>query len=219
MRQPFDLYLLTNGYDASTKSRVEAALNESARAAVANVRIAIQLRARHLSTTNLLSAAAELRRITRTANVPLIINDRIDVALAVDADGAQLTSQSLFAAAVRRFVPRDFLLGVSIHRPSDTNLPVHIGANFFVFAPVFDPLSKPRAQTAQGIAALRETVLSAPIPVFALGGVDAGTAGACLAAGAHIASLGSVLGQAKPEFGLRALVQCLVEHRQASSNR
>lgn len=208
----FDLYLITAGFDSSTVARVESVLHWASTYRK-QLQIAVQLRARNLPGAELFQAASQLRRLTRDTEVALFVNDRIDVALAVDADGAQLPAAGLPSAVARRLVPAHFLLGASAHTPTDAARAAQAGADFVVFAPIFDPLSKPRQRPAHGLSVLRQVVDSVQIPVFALGGISASNVADCMATGARIASLGLVLGQIDPQPGLERLFAAMIAGR------
>jgi thiamine-phosphate pyrophosphorylase len=160
----------------------------------------IQLREKDLTTRELEQLARqaahvmqELRTENRELRTRLLINSRTDVALAAGADGVHLRSDDIPAFKARNVwtqalarssepVARSPLIGVSCHTPADTFRAQAQGADFAVFAPVFEKKDRPGAQPT-GLAALREAC-QAKIPVFALGGVSLDNAGSCLQAGA-----------------------------------
>jgi thiamine-phosphate pyrophosphorylase len=182
---------------------LRALLNKIAEAARAGVDY-IQLREKDLRTRELEQLACEAVNLVRgiRAENPelklcLLINSRTDVALAVGADGVHLRSDDLSVSDVRLVVERTdrsrqiagaatgttrFLVGVSCHGAADVARAESDGADFVVFAPVFEKRHATEA-VPQGLAALREAC-RASIPVLALGGVTLENASACLEAGA-----------------------------------
>ena len=119
----------------------------------------------------------------------ILVNDRLDVALAVSAAGVHLGEQSLPVAAVQRWrkagpAPTGFLLGASCHSLEAAVEADRAGADYIFFGPVFATPSKAAFGPPQGLDPLAEVCQSVRIPVLAIGGVTLETAAACLAAGA-----------------------------------
>jgi thiamine-phosphate pyrophosphorylase len=144
----------------------------------------IQIREKDLATrplVELVQAAVECARGTETR---VVVNDRLDVALAVAASGVHLGTQSLPALAVRRCVPVDFLVGVSCHSLAEALAAESAGADYIVFGPVFATPSKLRYGPPQGLSKLQDVAADVKIPVLALGGIAVNRAKPCLAVGA-----------------------------------
>jgi thiamine-phosphate pyrophosphorylase len=133
----------------------------------------------------------------------LIVNDRVDVALASGADGAHLPSRGLDVKNVRRVVPKGFVVGVSTHSLAEARMAERGGADYVVFGPVF---ASPGKSAPVGVPALAEVVKALAIPVFALGGVGVDNAGECQAAGARLACISAVFKSADPAATVRALL-------------
>ena len=132
---------------------------------------------------NQLSTAAA--GITSGSATQLLINDRADIAAAAGADGVHLTSLSLPPDIVRRTFGADFLIGVSTHSLEEAAAAGRSGADFIVFGPVFDTLSKRQYGEPLGLAELRKVTSElAPFPVLALGGVTTNNVADCIDAGA-----------------------------------
>lgn len=125
----------------------------------------------------------EAGRLVTEATVPVIVNSRVDVALAVGAAGAHLPEADLPVAAARRLLGDARLLGRSVHSAEAAVEAEIQGADYVVFGPVFASASH-RVQPPAGLAALREVARRVAIPVLAIGGIDAARAAACLEAGA-----------------------------------
>jgi thiamine-phosphate pyrophosphorylase len=187
----FRLLLITDGWDAETPARVQAALAGAPEAAV-------QLRAKHLQGRALLEAAETLRPLAPL----LLINDRVDVALAAGADGVHLPSRGLDVKNVRPVVPKGFLIGVSTHSLAEARMAQRGGADYVVFGPVF---ASPGKGAPVGTTSLAEVVQTLSIPVFALGGVTAENAGECVKAGARAACIGAVFKTPDPRSAAQAL--------------
>ena len=166
---------------------------------------AVQLRERDLATRELLALAVELRALTRAAGAALLINDRIDVALACEADGVHLPGRS-FAVAEARALLGDRLIGVSTHAAGEVAAAHAAGADFAVFGPLYDTPSKRAYGPPLGLDGLRAARAAAPLPLFAIGGIDAARAADARAAGADgVAVIRAVLAAADPRAAAASL--------------
>ncbi len=186
------VYLITDRHaigDRELSAVVAAALQGAGPAAS---QVAVQLREKDLSARALVELARELRAVTTAVGAALFINDRVDVALAVDADGVHLPTSGLSAGQVRRLAP-NLCVAVSTHDVSEVESAAQFGADFVVFGPVFDTPSKRAYGPAKGIQAL-ERACCCPIPVIALGGIDNSNAESCIRMGAYgIATIRTVI--------------------------
>ncbi len=145
--------------------------------------LAVQLREKDLTGRPLLDLARRLRAVTATAGVRLFINDRVDVALAVGADGLHLPRGGLTVDDVVTIAPA-LQIALSTHSVTEVARAASDGrVSFVVFGPVFDTPSKRRFGAALGIDALRAACANA-IPVLAIGGVNASKIAPCRTAGA-----------------------------------
>jgi thiamine-phosphate pyrophosphorylase len=168
---------------------------------------AVQLRDKDLAGRPLFTLAERLRAATRRTGAMLFVNDRVDVAIAVGADGVQLGAASLPVAVARRLMPASCPIGQSTHGLDETCATV---ADFVVFGPVFATPSKQAYGAPQGIAALGRVVGDARVPVLAIGGIDAANAASVRAAGAHgIAVIRAILGASDPASATRTLLAVL----------
>jgi thiamine-phosphate pyrophosphorylase len=154
-------------------------LEVAARAASEGVEM-IQIRAKELSARDLSNLVSEVSRVAQHSRI--LVNTRTDVALACGADGVHLPAGSMSPETLRRIVPAGFLIGVSCHGIDELRAAEREGADFAVYGPVFPSLTKPLAPI--GIPAFREAAASVGLPVYALGGVTAANASACIEAGA-----------------------------------
>lgn len=131
--------------------------------------------------------AKALFALTRQAmgsGVKVIVNSRLDVALAVGAAGVHLPADSPPPSRLRPVVGAGMLIGVSCHSIGDVERAEAEGADYALLSPVFDSPSKPGYGPALGLEILAQACSRVRIPVLALGGVDESTAGGCMAAGA-----------------------------------
>lgn len=141
----------------------------------------IQLRAKHLDARELLRRARWLRQ-----HFPgqLLINDRFDIALAAGAHGVHLPANRLAPHVWRQRFGAALTIGVSCHSLADVQQAADEGADYVYLSPIFPSPSKPGYGPPLGLDVLAEAARRSPIPVLALGGVNAGNIAACLAAGA-----------------------------------
>lgn len=200
-RPGFRLYLISDG-EGDQPERIECALG-----AVPRGSTAIQLRAPALPGRELHGRALALRALTSRLGAALFVNDRLDVALAVGADGAQLPVRGLPSAAARRVAP-DLLLSASTHSLYEARAAIAGGADLVTFGPIWPTASHPDAAPL-GEEALATAVRALAVPVFALGGVDADTAPTVAATGAGAACLRAVLDAADPAAAAHAIAAAL----------
>jgi thiamine-phosphate pyrophosphorylase len=160
----FDLLLITDG----TRPReIVGAVQDALRGATPG-RVAVQLRAKQSGSAELLELARALRMPTRERGALLLINDRVDIAKLVDADGVQLPERGLPVAEARRLLGTSALIGVSCHGTEGLALALASGASFATLSPVFATAGKGEPLGVARFAALSGEI---PLPIYALGGI------------------------------------------------
>ena len=161
---------------------------------------AVQLREKDLSARELYRLAVALRERTGRRGARLLVNDRLDVALAAGADGVHLGGGSLPVEEARRILGPHRVIGVSTHQVGEIGAAAAAGADFVTFGPVYPTPFKARYGEPPGVQGLRRACSGARLPVFALGGVRADRVGEIMAAGASgVALISAVLGEEDPE--------------------
>ncbi len=188
MSVDFKLYLITD------RKQTKLPLPEAVRLALQGGVRAIQLREKGLQVRELLALAFEIRTITREFGAKLFINDRVDVAVAIDADGVHLGHESMPVSAVRKIVGRDMMIGVSTHTVYEARDAEAGGADFITFGPIFETPSKKTYGLPVGSEALKTVKTHIRIPVFGLGGIRTGNLSEVLQAGADgVAMISAIL--------------------------
>ena len=154
----------------------------------------VQLREKDLSTRDLYSLAKEIREITKRKGVNLIINDRVDIAIAVDADGVHLGWQSLEIGIVRRMIGQDKLIGFSAHSLKEAERAENSGADYVTISPIFDTVNKDYFIKPLGVDEIGKIKEQINIPVIALGGINENNVNEVLKNGADgIAVISAIL--------------------------
>jgi len=155
--------------------------------------------------------ARALRALTAAAGAALLINDRVDVALACDADGVHLPAHGLAVADARALLGRDRLIGVSTHAPDEVAAATAAGADFAVFGPLFDTPAKRPYGAPLGLDALAAARAAAPsLPLLAIGGIDATRVAAVHQHGADgVAVIRAILAAPDPRAATRALLRSI----------
>jgi thiamine-phosphate pyrophosphorylase len=149
----------------------------------------LQLRVKDLPAREFLTIAREVRATCRRFGCQLIINDRIDIALAVDADGVHVGQEDLPLAAARKVIGPRKIIGVSTHDPEQAIIAERGGADYIGFGPLFGTTTKATGYTARGLDQLREIRQRVSLPLVAIGGVTSERAPSALTAGADAVAM------------------------------
>ena len=215
----FCLYLVTDRQQTAGRPLTEIIAaaarggpQQTERASASAVSLAVQLREKDLSARELHELGARLQEVLAPHRVPLLINDRIDVALALDAAGVHLAGHSLPTRFARRVLGSDKLLGVSTHSLAAARQAAEEGADFVVFGPVFATPSKLAYGSPQGLSQLAAVVRDVPIPVLGIGGITPANLPQVRQTGAHgVAMIRAVLAAPDPCAATQELCRLLAE--------
>lgn len=164
----------------------------------------LQLRMKDASAALMLAVLDEVR-LHRPPGTLLIVNDRLDVALAGGADGVHLGQDDLPLAAARRLCPPGFLIGVSTHNEAQAAAALAQGADYIGFGPIFATGSKRNPDPVVGVERLRAVCASTRTPVVAIGGISLERVPELVAAGARAVAIIAAVNQA-PDIRAAALV-------------
>jgi thiamine-phosphate pyrophosphorylase len=202
------VYLITDRHQTGDRPLVDV-VDQALAAGVG----AVQLREKDLGGAELLELARLMRMKTHQHGALLLINDRIDIAMAADADGVHLGKAGIPIAVARRLLGPTPLIGYSTHSLGEAVRAESDGADFVTFGPVFDTPSKAAYGSPVGIAALAEAVERLSIPVYALGGIKAETIPAAMTARpAGIALISAIIAAPDPKIAALDLLQKIKAH-------
>ena len=183
------LYVITDESVSRGRSHIEIA-----EAAIRGGADVIQLRDKTASGGKVYQVALALRKLTREARVPLIVNDRLDIALAADADGVHLGQKDLPAAVARNIMGPGRILGVSADTPEEALLAEKDGADYLGVGPVFEA-RETKADAGEPLGLERIVLIRkhCRLPIVAIGGIGAQNARQVREAGADSAAVISAI--------------------------
>jgi len=201
----FDFYLVTDR--SQTQGRdltwvLERSLEGGVRA--------VQLREKNLDGKELFLLAERVRKLTQSYAARLFLNDRIDVALAVDADGVQIGQASLPIATARALLGPRRMIGVSTHALEEALEAERNGADFVLFGPIYFTPSKAAYGAPQGLTALKKIVAKISLPVYAIGGIKPENLTATRQLGVRgVALISAVMGAEDPKGATEKILRLL----------
>lgn len=208
------LHVLTDTVLQSRFSHVELS-----RMAVAGGADTIQFRQKSGPTREMIRIAGELKRLCTDAGVTFIVNDRVDVAIAADADGVHLGQDDFPIPLARKLLGEDRIIGGSAVNLEEAQKCLKEGADYIGFWPVYPTSSKEYLIPVAGVDLLHKATKTIPLPIIAIGGIDAENTPEVMRAGAHgIAVISAVCCQRDPEQATRDLYRALYAGIQNGQN-
>jgi thiamine-phosphate pyrophosphorylase len=182
------------------------ALSEIVAEAIAGGVTLVQLREKQASTREFLEVATRLRRLTRQTATTLLINDRVDIALAVDADGVHVGQDDLPAELARELLGPERILGVTAGTVELVRAAQRAGADYVGCNAVFATPTKSDTGAPLGLDGLRRLVAGSPLPVIAIGGINADNVAEVAATGASgIAVVSAIVAAEDPRTAAKRL--------------
>lgn len=167
----------------------------------------VQYRQKTGHTRDMIETARAMREFCSRSGVPLVVNDRVDVALAAEADGVHLGQDDFPVSLARSLLGAGRIIGVSAGSLDEARRGIADGADYVGFGPVFPTGSKSDAGEAQGLEKLADFARALQAPVIAIGGIGAGNAADVARSGAHgVAVISAVCCKADPETATRDLI-------------
>jgi len=201
----YSLYLVTDRGLALGRATINVV-----RAAIAGGVTCVQLREKHADTRAFIEEARALKEllVALEANIPLLINDRLDVALAIGADGVHLGQSDMPLADARRLLGDTMLIGISAESLEDAVRAEAEGADYIGISPVFTTSTKADLAPPLGLEGIRRIRAAVSLPLVAIGGIHQDNAGAVIRAGADgVAVVSAIVSAACPRSAATALKQ------------
>jgi thiamine-phosphate pyrophosphorylase len=196
------LHLVTDRRLASPR-----AIEDVVAAAVRGGATVVQLREKECPTREFVELARRLKAILSPLGVPLIVNDRADVALAASADGVHVGQSDMDCGDVRRLLGPRAIIGLSVETMEQAERAAGLPVDYLGVGPIFATSTKPDAATAWGIERLAELRRRTRQVLVAIGGINAGNAGRVIEAGADgIAVVSAICAAGDPEAAARQLL-------------
>ncbi|MCK9440668.1 MAG: thiamine phosphate synthase [Methanothrix sp.] len=173
------------GYYFITDSKLSRAgnLSDVLQAVACGVEV-VQYRNKNAETRQMYEEAVRLREICRDFGSIFLINDRVDIALAAEADGVHLGQSDMPCLAARKLLGREKIIGVTVHNLAEALEAESIGADYLGVSPIFQTATKPDAGKPAGIRLIEEIQARVDIPLIAIGGINHCNAGEVVRAGA-----------------------------------
>lgn len=197
----YSLYLVTDrllSRGRSTREIVEAA--------VAGGVTCVQLREKKCGTREFINEARTIRSLLKEKNIPLIINDRIDVALAIEADGVHLGQQDMPIDMARKISAGSLLIGISAESIDDAARAEQDGADYIGISPVFSTATKTDTGPPLGLAGVKAIRKLVDIPLVGIGGINNQNGSSVIAAGADgIAVVSAIVSASDPTAAAQQL--------------
>lgn len=185
---------------------------EAARAIIKGGAKVLQFRDKRRSKGELLPVADRLRTICREAEVLFIINDYLDLTLAVDADGLHIGQEDLPLSVARKNLPIDKIIGCSIKTVAQAQKAEAEGADYLAVGAIFPSPTKPESEVV-GLETLRQIKQAVSLPLVAIGGINPGNVDQVLSAGDSIAVISAIFAEKDMEKATRRLVEKIEQSR------
>ena len=199
----WDVYLVTDrvlSMGRSTRTVVEAAVRGGVSA--------VQLREKEYETRQFYEECLTIRDLLKSSHVPLIINDRIDIALAVDAEGVHVGQSDMPVRVARKLLGTGKIIGLSITKPEEINEEAVEYADYLAISPVFFTATKENIATPWGLEGLKRARSLTNLPLVAIGSVKHDNAKDVISAGAQsVAVVSAIVSAPDPEAATRELVK------------
>jgi len=175
----YDLYIITDQRISHGKSHFEVA-----EAVLEGGATVLQFRDKEIGDSEAIEVCQKIHKLTKKKGVPFIVNDRVEIAKAVDADGVHLGQEDMSFGSARKILGKEKIIGISVETVEQALKAVEGGADYLGIGPIYPTATKPDAGKALGIARLKEIRESVNIPIVAIGGINENNLEEVLRAGA-----------------------------------
>ncbi|NMA55724.1 MAG: thiamine phosphate synthase [Firmicutes bacterium] len=201
MKIQYDLYLLTDKTLAKGRP-----LEQIVKEAILGGATLVQYRAKNTSSRRMLEEAQALLALTRRHQIPLIVNDRLDIALAIDAEGVHLGQDDIPCSLARKLMGSNKIIGISASTPEEARQAESDGADYLGVGAVFPTATKADAGEAIGLDNIRAICEAVSIPIVAIGGINLENAASVAATGvAGLAVISALISAPDPKHTASAL--------------
>lgn len=209
-KENLSLYLVTDRGLAANRS-LESIVDEAVRGGVTMV----QLREKELCTRSFVELGLRLKKLLAGTGVPLIINDRIDVALAIDADGVHIGQSDMPYTTCRRLLGADKIIGLSVENFEQLKEADLLDVDYVAASPVFATQTKTDTARPWGLDGLKEFASRSAHPVVAIGGMNSRTAASVIGCGVDgIAVVSDIVAAENPQESARVLKQIVTAEKE-----
>eukprot|EP00741_Cyanophora_paradoxa_P007846 tig00001221_g7591.t1 len=211
----WSLYLVTDSKLAGKRDLIEI-VREALRGGAGIV----QYREKNKSTREMINEAMQLRALTREFESLLIINDRLDVAMAVDADGVHVGQDDMPAMLARKLLPEGKIVGVSVKTLAEARRAQEDGADYVGVGPVYATATKSDSGAPVGVERIDQICQEIDLPVIAIGGINANNAEPAIAAGAAgVAVISAIVNEEADPRQRAAEIRRVVEEAEYASTQ
>lgn len=171
----------------------------------------IQLRGKNISTKDFISMAKTVKTVTEAFNATFIINDRVDVAMVVGAEGVHLGQDDLPIKQARKLLGEEKIIGVSTHGVEEVTRAAQDGADYVGFGPIYETSTKSDTHDIQGLDKLKEIRKATDLPLVAIGGINRDNIGDVLSCGADSCAVISDILNNQETGGIKNAVKSLLK--------
>lgn len=207
----YSLYLVTDQKLAGNQS-----LADIVKSAIAGGVTIVQYREKDASTKYMIEQANEIHKITKMAGVPLIIDDRADVMLAINAEGLHVGQSDMPAVLARKLIGPDKILGVTAKNVDQAIQAEKDGANYIGCGDIFGTTSKVDAGIPIGLDGFNKRLHSVSIPVVGIGGITINNVASVVELGADgIVVISAIIGQENPEKAAKNMLEIIKKHEKS----
>jgi thiamine-phosphate pyrophosphorylase len=209
----WSLYLVTDRELSLGRS-----LEEIVSAAVSGGVSVVQLREKSISTRDFISLAKRIKAIIKDKNIPLIINDRVDVALACEADGVHLGQEDMPVDIARKVLGKESIIGLSVENMEQVKAAEKLAVDYLGVSPIFKTPTKTDTKGEWGLDGLRQIRQFSRHPLIAIGGINSANVQEVVRAGAHGIAVVSAICSAKDPKNSAANLRALIEAARENFN-